>query len=123
MLPSLPNLSEDPPVPDQVVQVVFDPQANPQFTFKKETVEMTAAGKIKLHQDPGARWRFRGATIKDDLLNEFRTRVMQNGKSLDIMDDFLDERRTEYSYNVTVQLDDITYTSPDPVIVNDPGGK
>jgi hypothetical protein len=105
-----------------IVQVTFDPQRTPAFTFVDDTVRMNAAGKIMLKQDPEARWRFRGATIKDDYLNEFRTRVAKNGKSLDIMDDFLDERITTYSYNVTVQLDDITYTSPDPVIVNDPGG-
>jgi hypothetical protein len=110
-------------MPGPIVRVTFDSGATPQFTFRDDEVTMNAAGKIKLQQDDAARWRFRGATIKDDFLNEFRTRVARNGKSLDIMDDFLDERKTPYSYNVTVELDGTTYTSPDPVIVNDPGSQ
>jgi len=109
-------------VPGPIVRVTFNPLPTPQFTFVDDTVRMNAAGKIKLQQDgDSTRWRFRGATIKDDFLNEFRARVARNGKSLDIMDDFLDERETSYSYNITVELDGTTYTSPDPVIVNDPG--
>jgi len=103
--------------------VTFDAGATPQFTFRDDKVTMNAAGKIKLKQADAARWRFRGATIKDDFLNEFRTRVARDGKSLDIMDDFLDEGITPYSYNITVELDGTTYTSPDPVIVNDPGSQ
>jgi hypothetical protein len=116
-------------MPGPIVRVTFNSGATPQFTFADDTVEMNAAGKIKLKQDttdsavPAPRWRFRGATIKDDFLNEFRTRVAKDGKSIDIMDDFLDERKTPYSYNITVELDGTTYTSPDPVIVNDPGSQ
>jgi hypothetical protein len=107
------------------VHVTFDPQATPQFKFDKDKVEMKAAGKIKLQRAPNSnskKWKFRGATVKDDRLNEFRTRLGGQGQFLDIMDDFLDEHITTYSYNITVELDGQTYTSPDPVIVNDPGG-
>jgi hypothetical protein len=107
---------------DQTVRVTFDPAASPQFTFDPDSARMTAAGKIILVQHPASpRWKFRGATVKDDVLNEFRPRVQGNGTSIHIDDEFRDRTRTSYSYNVTVALDGSTVTSPDPVIVNDPG--
>lgn len=108
--------------PDQTVRVTFDPAANPQFTFEPESVRMTAAGKIILLQHPAsARWTFRDAEVKDDTLDEFHSTVQGNGTSIHVDDQFRDRTKTSYSYNVTVSLDGSTVTSPDPVIVNDPG--
>ena len=45
-----------------------------------------------------------------------------NGSSLHIDDQFKDTTKTPYDYFVTVELNGTSYTSPDPVIVNDPGG-
>ena len=107
---------------DQTVRVTFDPDATPQFTFDPESVRMTAAGKVVLAQHPAsARWVFRGANVKDDTLHEFHSVVEGNGNAMHIDDEFRDRTRTSYSYNVTVALDGTTTTSPDPVIVNDPG--
>ena len=104
------------------VGVSFEPKANPQFTFDNESVTMRAAGKIILIQRPGSqRWTFRDAEVKDDKLNQFSSTAL--GNTLEINDAFRDKTRTAYSYNVTVELDGTTFTSPDPVIVNDPGGR
>jgi hypothetical protein len=108
--------------PDQTVRVTFDPDATPQFTFDPDSVRMTAAGKVILLQHPAsARWTFRDAMVKDDTLHEFHPEVQGSGNALHIIDDFRDKTKKSYSYNVTVALDGNTVTSPDPVIVNDPG--
>jgi len=111
-------------VPDQTVKVSFDnaDPAKPKFAFVPESVKMTAAGKVILNQHPASpRWRFRGATVKDDTTGEFSVTVRGNGNSL-VIDDKC-RGKNVYSYNVTVTTDsDQTYTSPDPVIVNEPGG-
>jgi hypothetical protein len=104
--------------------VSFDPTGNPQFTFDNESVTMKAAGKILLVQRPASqRWTFRDAEVKDDTLNQFSSTVVGSGNSLQINDEFRDRTRKAYSYNVTVELDGAVFQSPDPVIVNDPGGR
>ena len=109
---------------NQTVGVTFDPNANPQFTFDNERVVMRAAGKILLIQRPASqRWKFRDADVKNDTLNQFSSTVLGNGNTLEINDAFRDQTLREYSYNVTVELDGTTFQSPDPVIVNDPGGR
>lgn len=104
------------------VKVTFDPTVSPpKFTFVDDTVRMNAAGRIILIRDGASpSWRFRGATVKDDVKNQFHPELQGNG-SLHIIDDFKDTVRTSYSYNVTVIDGTTTYTSPDPVIVNEPG--
>ena len=112
-------------MPDQTVLVTFDPSASPQFTFNPPPgdVTMTAAGKIIFNRSPGsASWKFTGGDVKDDPLDEFKGSVHGNGSSLHIDDDFKDPAKTPYEYYVTVQLNGTSYTSPDPKIVNDPGG-
>jgi len=110
-------------VPDQTVRVRFDPRATPKFTFDCETVRLTAAGKVILQRRPrSATWTFLVAKVKRDKLKQFSSTVPGNGRSLHINDEFKDRKTTSYSYNVTVKLGRRTYTSPDPVIVNDPGG-
>jgi hypothetical protein len=105
------------------VNVSFDPNATPQFTFDPPSVTMTNAGKVVLNQSPAsATWTFQGALVKDDTLDEFSETVLGNGNSLQINDAFRDRSSTPYSYDVTVALNGTSYTSPDPVIVNDPGG-
>lgn len=110
-------------MPDQTVLVTFNPTANPQFTFVPDEVRMTAAGKIILNRSPGsATWKFTAGDVKNDLLDEFSSSVHGNGSSLHIDDQFKDTTKTPYDYFVTVELSGTSYTSPDPVIVNDPGG-
>lgn len=109
-------------MPDQTVQVTFDPNATPQFTFTPSSVTMTGSGKVILQQSPSsAKWTFDGAVVKDDTLEEFSSTVQGNGQSVQIADSFKDRTETPYSYDVTVELNGQTYTSPDPEIVNDPG--
>jgi hypothetical protein len=109
-------------MPDQTVQVTFDPNATPQFTFTPSSVTMTGSGKVILEQSPAnAAWTFDGAAVKDDTLDEFKARVVGNGQVVHIDDQFKDRQETGYSYDVTVALNGQTYTSPDPEIVNDPG--
>ena len=110
-------------MPDQTVRVTFDPRATPKFTFNCETVRMTSAGKVILQRRPrSAKWSFVRANVKRDRLKQFSITVPGTGRSLHIHDKCKDRRTTSYSYNVTVKLGRRTYPSPDPVIVNDPGG-
>jgi hypothetical protein len=105
------------------VDVTFDPSANPQWKFVPENVSMGSSGKVICHRrPPTATWTFTGGDVKKDPLNEFSSSVEGNGKSLHIDDKFYDKAKTEYEYYVTVELDGTSYTSPDPKIVNDPGG-
>lgn len=111
-------------MPDQTVQVTFDPNANPQFTFSPMSVRMTAAGKVILQSHGSHEWRFvsPGATVKNDTLNQFTASVQGNGQSVQINDAMKNPKgtRTVYNYNATVSLNGTTYTSPDPDIVNEP---
>jgi hypothetical protein len=109
-------------MPDQTVQVTFDPNATPQFTFTPSSVTMTGSGKVILQQYPAdASWTFDAAVVKDDTLDEFDAKVIGNGQTVQIDDKFKDRTETGYSYDVTVELNGQSYTSPDPQIVNDPG--
>jgi hypothetical protein len=109
-------------MPDQTVQVTFDPNATPQFTFNPPTVTMTGSGKVILQQFPAdVPWTFDAALVKDDTLDEFDAKVVGNGQAVQIEDKFKDRTETPYSYDVTVTLAGVPYTSPDPQIVNDPG--
>jgi len=109
-----------------IVTVTFDPYASPrdQFKFDKPSVTMRFAGKVILQKSSAdAPWKFQGATVKDDMLHQFRPSVQPEGKALHIFDELRDPpgRKYEYKYNVTVALSDGTsFTSPDPVIVNEP---
>jgi hypothetical protein len=117
-------LPEEPLMPDQTVEVSFDPNAEPQFTFVPETVTMTAAGKVVfLRRPPGSPWTFKDGTVKNDTSNQFSSSVQ--GNNLRIDDKFLDGSKTRHEYTITVEFNGKpgrTYESPDPVIVNDPGG-
>jgi hypothetical protein len=119
---------EDPPVPDQSVEVTFDPNANPQFTFVPDTVTMTKAGKVVLHRRPqDAPWTFQGAWVDDNTQGQFEAEVIGNGNLLHIRDAFIDSRKRYHKYTITVRFEwgnhYRDYESPDPVIVNDPGSK
>ena len=109
-------------MPDQTVNVSFDPAANPQFVFEPDEVTMTARGKVIFHRRGSSpTWTFTGGTVKDDPLKQFSASVQGQGRSLHIDDEFRDREKTAYEYTISVQLDGRSYTSPDPVIVNDPG--
>ena len=108
---------------DQTVEVFFDPNAYPQFTFLPATVTMKAKGKIILFRRPqDAPWDFVGGTVKNDNSKQFSFSVQGNGSKLHIDDEFKDLVKTPYDYAVTVKFDGKEYPSPDPVIVNEPGG-
>ena len=110
-------------MPDQTVNVTFSPTADPQFTFEPDPVRMTAAGKIIFQRRPeSANWTFKDGVVKDDSQKQFSSSVQGQGRSLHMDDKFYDKVRTPHEYYVTVELDGRTFTSPDPVIVNDPGG-
>jgi hypothetical protein len=110
-----------------IVTVTFDPTKSPpdQFDFDRPSVPMKFAGRVILKKSsPDAPWKFQGATVKDDMLHQFRPSVEPEGKVLHIFDELRDPPggRYEYWYNVTVLSlsDNTSYTSPDPVIVNEP---
>jgi hypothetical protein len=105
------------------VNVTYDPNAEPQFTFEPKTVRMRGPGIVVLKRTPPtADWKFIAGEVKDDTLNEFSTSVPGDGEILQIQDDFRDRKFEAYSYSVTVQIgEQKPVTSPDPVIVNDPG--
>jgi hypothetical protein len=110
-------------MPDQTVEVTYDPNAEPRFTFAPDTVTMTDAGKVVLLRRPAdAPWVFTDGSVKDDKLRQFSASVHGGGRLLHIRDDCKDKTKTPYDYNVTVTLNGYAATSPDPVIVNDPGG-
>lgn len=113
-------------MPDQSVEVTFDPNANPQFTFVPDTVTMTKAGKIVFHRRPqDAPWTFQDAWV-EDRSDQFSVRI-PNGGLLHIRDRFTDPRKTSHKYTITVRFEWADhyrdYESPDPVIVNDPGSR
>jgi hypothetical protein len=115
-------------MPDQSVEVTFDPNAEPQFTFVPNTVTMTKAGKIVLHRRPqDAPWKFKGGSVKMDEWGQFTPSVHGNGSLLHLDDKFTDREMTSHSYMVRVEFElgsgSRDYDSPDPVIVNDPGAR
>ena len=115
-------------MPDQSVEVTFDPNADPQFTFVPPTVTMTRAGKIVVHRRPqDAPWTFLDAWVEDATSGQFSAEPRANGSLLHIHDRCTDRRRTPHKYTVTVRFEwqghYRDYESPDPVIVNDPGSK
>lgn len=115
-------------MPDQAVEVTYDPNADPPFTFVPDTVTMTASGKVVLLRRPAdAPWVFTGGYVKaneqQQSLAQFRVVVEGEGRLLHIHDDFpSDGPKTYHQYAVMVALNGKPRSSPDPVIVNDPGG-
>ena len=114
-------------MPNQSVEVTFDPNAEPQFTFVPDVVTMTKPGTVVFHRRPNdAPWKFKDAYVKDNASGQFTVTVPSDGL-LRIKDKWTDGRRTPHSYTVTVEFewhDHLQeYESPDPVIVNDPGAK
>ena len=116
-------------MPDQSVEVTFDPNAVPQFTFVPETVTMTKAGKIVLHRRPqDAPWTFRSAKVENSgPPGQFSVSLHGNDSMIHIRDEWTDGSRVSHKYTVTVRFEwndhYRDYESPDPVIVNDPGSK
>ena len=105
------------------VFVTFKADPNPQFSFTPERVEMHEQGTIIFHQRPAnQRWKFVAGVVKNDRLEEFSSAVRGQGQVLHIYDEFYDVDKTEYQYAILVELNGDYFLSPDPVIVNDPGG-
>lgn len=103
-----------------IVTVTFDTTTHA-FDFDRRSVTMKYAGRIILQKSPAnAPWKFQGATVKDDMLHQFRPAIQPEGATLHIFDELLDATKKSYSYNVTVSLDGESFTSDDPVIVNEP---
>jgi hypothetical protein len=109
-------------MPDPNVDVTFNPDGKAQFTFDPPSVPMREKGKIIFHRRPqDAVWTFVEGIVKEDKLNQFSSEKVGNGKLLHIHDEFKDEVTTTYEYKVIVELGGVSYVSPDPVIVNEPG--
>ena len=106
------------------VLVSFEPTPKPRFNFVPDSVTMRGPGTIVLDQDPAdpaAKWLFQDAFVKDDTTGQFSSELHDQKKSLHIRDEFHDKEKKSHSYRITVTQDGSTFTSPDPVIVNDPG--
>jgi hypothetical protein len=113
-------------MPDQSVEVTFDPNARPRFTFVPDVVTMTKAGKVVIHRRPhDAPWKFTDAKVKNDTSEQFSVDVHPNGNLLRIDDKWTKGGRYDYTVTVEFEWRDKTelFESPDPVIVNDPGGR
>ena len=109
-------------MPPDVIRVKYNPNARRKFTFLPWAHTMWGPGTVKLTRHPGnATWKFLGATFKGDTTSQFGCTPTDDGASLVIEDRFDDEDPALYMYNVTIELDGDEITSPDPVIVNDPG--
>jgi hypothetical protein len=102
---------------DKSVSVHFVPPND--WKFVDDTVEMKAEGKIKLEAEAGSTWTFESAEVKNGG-PQFDCKVVSNGQGLHIHDKHTD--LGTWSYRVTVLLDKVRYTSPDPQIVNSPSG-
>jgi hypothetical protein len=110
---------------DQSVVVTFVPPE--EWHFSREVVRMRGPGKIKLEQAPGSDWRFASAYVATpNGERDFSVEVPGNsGRHLKIRDAFL-TMGVEFTYQVTVALDGLLFTSPPqrvtltppPVIVN-----
>ena len=111
-------------MPDITIKVTFDKNATPQFVFDPSTPSvMTAAGKLIFQRkttQPPATWSFVSANVQRDPLGQFTSNPQGNGTSLQLNDAFRDTVRTSYCYTLTVTDGTATWTSPDPVIVNQP---
>lgn len=107
------------------VKVKYDPAGKRKFTFVPFAVSLMGPGIVILNRHPASvPFRFVNATVKDDVSGQFTVRVPGDGRIVQIDDAFLDEDPMIYSYTVTIVLDDgQEITSPDPVIVNDPGSR
>jgi DP-EP family len=105
-------------MPDQTVRVTFDEQAVDQFTFRPDSVKMTAAGKVIFNRDGKASWTFVGAVVKNDPQRQFTTSVNPGGEVMQVNDAY--KQMGRFKYNITVSKGGKTFTSPDPEIVNEP---
>jgi len=104
-------------MPDITVTVTFDPNANPQFTFNPDPVTLNASGRILLHRAGGSSWTFTGATITNGG-TQFTPSVANGGNNINISDAYTSYG--SFCYTVTVSSGGLSYTSPDPEIVNEP---
>jgi hypothetical protein len=105
-------------MPDQTVTVTFSPSATPQFTFDNDPVTMTAAGKIILNRAGGSTWTFTGMNISSNGGQLGTPSINPAGTSIQVSDAC--SLKGSYCYTVTVNYNGVSYTSPDPTIVNDP---
>ena len=107
-------------MPDQTVKVTFT--APDTFTFDKEVVTMTAAGKVVMHQHPEtADWTF--VSVNNLPSPEYTSTVTGNGSGITINDGHTSSGAS--SYTVTVHDASGNHTSTNgpagtvpPMIVN-----
>ena len=83
------------------------------WTFSPERLRMEQKGKIKLVQAPGSDWRFASAYVATpNGEQDFSVEVPGNsGRHLKIRDAFL-TKNVDFTYQVTVALDGLLFTSP-----------
>jgi hypothetical protein len=84
-------------MPDQTVKVTFTSPST--FAFDPPTAQMTAAGKINFHRDPGtANWTF--VSVNGLPNPPFTSSVTGNGSGITVNDSF--SALGDFGYTVTV---------------------
>lgn len=107
-------------MPDQTVQVTYNPSATPAWSFSTDPVTLTASGKIILTRAPHSNWAFTGAAVSSGGSQFGTPNVNPAGTEITISD--LCTLKGSWCYTVSVLPSGATesVTSPDPEIVNDP---
>jgi hypothetical protein len=108
-------------MPDQTVKVAFTTPST--FTFDPQTTEMTAAGKVNFHRDPGsASWTF--VSINELPSPEYTWSVTGNGSGITVNDAHTSNGGSGYTVTVNDATGDHTSqpmgvkgTAP-PIIMN-----
>ena len=102
------------------VQVTFNPNATPAWSFSPDPVRVTASGNIVFTQAPGSNWAFTGASVESGGSQFGAPAVNGNGSQMTMHDACT--ARQSFCYTVSVLPNGATQsvTSPDPEIVNDP---
>ena len=96
-------------MPDQTVQVTYDPTAIPKWTIAPKSVSMTAAGKIIFQRKPGnATWTF---VSVNGLPPDWPQSGNPTGSQYTVDDPHTSV--ANYQYTITIRLaDGTTVTSP-----------
>ena len=100
------------------VQVTYNPNANPAWTFSPDPVRLNASGDITFTQASGSSWTFTGAAVTNGGTNFGSPTVHGNGAEMKLHD--AHTSNGTFCYTVSVSLNGQSVTSPDPTIVNDP---
>jgi hypothetical protein len=102
------------------VQVTYNPNNTPAWSFSPDPVRVTASGNIVFTQAPGSNWKFTGASVQSGGSQFGTPQVNGNGSEMTLND--VCSAKGQWCYTVSVLPTGATQsvTSPDPQIVNDP---